>query len=120
MSCTITGLRRGGNHSATTRTTLMNDIASPSPISTRATIASRTSVTNANASCPAVMNAAPAASIRREPNRSSSMPTGTCMPAYTASCATENKASSEAPTPKRWAASTPATASEDRWNTAPT
>ena len=118
MSWTKIGLRRGGSHIATSRSTLTNVIASPMPMSSRAAIAVHTSGARAKPSCPAAISAAPVISMRREPNRSSSMPTGICMPAYMTSCATENRPSTAAPMPNRCAAVTPATASEVRWKTA--
>jgi hypothetical protein len=75
-------------------------------------------VASANTSCPVAISAAPATSMRRDPKRSSSIPTGICIAAYTASWATLNSASIAAPTPNRCAAATLVTPSEERWNTA--
>ena len=54
----------------------------------------------------------------RDPNRSTSTPTGICMPAYVSSCTTANSDSTAAVTPNRSVASSAATASEVRWKTA--
>ena len=56
--------------------------------------------------------------IRREPNRSRSTPTGTCSAAYTSSWRTVNVASWVAEMWNRSAANSPATPSEVRWKTA--
>ena len=76
-----TGTVRPGNHSGTSRSTLMKVIASPAPTSTRATTAVGTLSARASTSCPTAMVTAPATIIFREPNRSSSTPTGTWRPA---------------------------------------
>ncbi len=81
VSCDISGIRRAGNHAETSRSTLMNVIASPAPTSTLASNAVEKSVERASASWPAAMVSAPATSSRREPNRSSSTPTGICSAA---------------------------------------
>ena len=75
---------------------------------------------NAKTSCPAVISTSPDSSIARDPKRSSSTPTGTCMPAYTTSWRTVKNASGVALMSKRSAASSPATPSELRWKTAST
>ncbi len=72
----------------------------------------------ANATCPVPMTMVPASSTLREPNRSQSSPTGTCMPAYTSSWSIVNVASWAAEMPNRSAATRPATPSEERWKTA--
>ena len=65
----------------TTESTLMKVSASPAPTSTRAATASGMVPATASSTCPAAMVNAPAATSRRAPNRSSSMPTGTCSAA---------------------------------------
>ena len=81
VSWVSTGTRRTGNQAATSRSTEMNVSASPAPTSTRATMASGSTVVNASRSCPAAITVAPIAMRAREPKRSSSSPTGTCNPA---------------------------------------
>ena len=95
-----------------------NTIASPAPSSTRAATPTGNVVANANASCPVVIRVRPASSSARDPNRSSSTPTGICMPAYTTSWSTVKRASAVASISNRSAASSPATPSELRWKTA--
>jgi hypothetical protein len=114
------GTRRGGNHAGTSRTTLVNVNASPVPTSTRPSAASPIECDSASTSWPAPMIAAPTATSRRDPNRSSSAPTGTCSPAYTASWRTTKRLSTAAVAPKRSCACGPATPSEARWKTATT
>ena len=118
VSWVISGTVRPVNHMPITRSTLMNVIASPAPTSTRATMAVGTSVATARRNWPAAIVSAPARIIRREPNRSSATPTGTCSAAYTASCSTRNSETADAPAENRSCASTAATPSEARWNTA--
>ena len=96
----------------------MNVIASPAPTSTRARIASPIAWVVASTSCPIAISVAPVTISRRDPTRSSITPTGTCIPAYTASCMTLNRLSTNAVVPKRRWASTAATPSDARWNTA--
>ena len=60
----------------------------------------------------------PQSSTLREPNRSTSSPTGICMPAYTSSCSIVNVASWDAEMSNRSVAASPATASDERWKTA--
>ncbi len=67
---------------------------------------------------PPAITSAPAAIITREPNRSTSTPTGICMAAYMISCTTAKSDSTEAPIPNRAVASSAATPSEVRWKTA--
>jgi hypothetical protein len=81
VSWVISGTLRPGNHSDTTRRTLMKVIASPAPTSTRAATAVGTSVATASSACPAAIVTAPAATIAREPKRSSASPTGICSAA---------------------------------------
>ena len=81
VSWVITGTVRPGNHSDTIRSTLMNVIASPAPTSTRAATAVGTSSASPSRSWPAAIVSAPSRIIRREPNRSSATPTGTCIAA---------------------------------------
>ena len=81
MSWVISGTVRPGNHSETSRSTLMKVMASPAPTSTRAATAVGTSEASASTSWPAAIVSAPARIIRREPSRSSATPTGTCRPA---------------------------------------
>ena len=59
-------------------------------------------------------------STLRGPYRSTSSPTGTCIPAYTSSCSIVNVASCAALMPNRSEAAMPATAREERWKTAST
>ena len=120
MSWVISGTIVPGNQNETTRSTLMKVIASPAPTSTRAATAVGTSSARASTSCPAAMVTAPARISRREPSRSRATPTGICRPAYTASWSTRNSETAEAPAEKRSCASTAATPSEARWNTATT
>ena len=61
--------------------TLTKIIASPAPRTARDSTAPPNDVLNAKPSCPAVISTSPLSSIARDPNRSSSTPTGTCMPA---------------------------------------
>jgi hypothetical protein len=96
----------------------MKVMASPAPTSTRAAIAVGTSVASASTNWPAAIVSAPARIMRREPNRSSATPTGTCRAAYTASWRTRNNETAEAPAENRSWASTAATPSEARWKTA--
>ena len=65
----------------TSRITLTKIIASPAPSSARAATATGNEVAKANISCPPVIITSPTSSSRREPNRSSSTPTGICRPA---------------------------------------
>ncbi len=81
VSCVITGTRRGANQVLTSRSTQMNVMASPTPTKTRATSAQAYVSANANPACASVRVMAPVRSMRRGPNRSSSRPTGICMPA---------------------------------------
>src|SRR5690606_22140832 len=92
--------------------------ASPAPMSTRATYAGPSSSTRPSRSCPIAISVAPLAISTRDPSRSSSKPTGTCSPAYTATCTTTNVDSTVAFTPNRSAASTPATPNDPRCSTA--
>ena len=112
------GTRLAGNHDGISRSTLTKVIASPVPTSMRATIAPPADVVRAMYTCPPAMTSAPSAIIRREPIRSTSTPTGTCMTAYMTSCSTANTENSDAPIPKRAVAYSAATLSEERWNTA--
>jgi len=77
VSWVTSGARPAGNHSETSRSTLMNVIASPAPTSTRAASPAGTLPAWASSSSPAAISSAPATIIRREPIRSSSTPTGT-------------------------------------------
>ncbi len=61
--------------------TLTNTIASPPPTRMRAASPMANVPAKANQNWPAVMRSRPVISSRREPNRSSSTPTGTCMTA---------------------------------------
>ena len=81
VSWVKTGARRGGNQTVTRRSTLMKVRASPVPTSTRASTAPGTVSAVASTACPAAMTSAPAVTMRREPNRSSSTPLGTCIAA---------------------------------------
>ena len=81
MSWVISGTVRPGNQKPMTRSTLMNVIASPAPTSTRAAMAVGTSVASASTSWPIAIVTPPATMSRRDPNRSSATPTGTCSPA---------------------------------------
>jgi hypothetical protein len=60
------------------RSTLTNRQASPAPISARPIIATGYAVASANTVEPAAIDAIPASSSRRGPNRSAAAPTGTC------------------------------------------
>jgi len=81
VSWVTTGTRRAGNHCGTRRSTLRNVIASPAPTRTRATTAPVTPSANASSTWPLAITSAPVTTRRTDPNRSSSMPTGTCSPA---------------------------------------
>ena len=112
------GTRLAGNHDGISRSTLTKVIASPVPTSIRATIAPPAEVVSASSTWPPAITSAPSAIIRREPRRSTSTPTGTCMTAYMTSCSTANSENSDAPIPNRTVAYSAATPSEERWNTA--
>ena len=116
--CVTSGAWRTRNHAVTSRRTDTKIIASPAPRTARASTATGKLDANANTSCPTVIVARPTSSITRDPKRSSSTPTGICMAAYTSSWRTVKNASSVAAMPKRCVASSPATPSELRWNTA--
>lgn len=75
------GPRRAGNHRVPSRSTLMNVSASPQPSSAREASAMPYDGENAKPSCPAVNSTAPSASTFLVPSRSTSRPTGICMPA---------------------------------------
>jgi hypothetical protein len=81
VSCTITGLRRGGKERLTSLITLMNVIASPAPTSILAASPSRRSSAKAKTTWPHDMTRAPMTSMRLEPSLSTSTPTGICMTA---------------------------------------
>ena len=81
MSWVKSGARRTGNQSATTRMTLTKTMASPAPTSTRAAMPVSNEVASPKTSWPTVMSASPMRMSRREPKRSSSTPTGTCIAA---------------------------------------
>src|SRR5689334_10000852 len=118
VSWVTSGARPAGNQAGISRSTLMNVIASPAPTSTRAASPSDRLLAVAISSWPPDMNTAPTTIMRREPTRSSTTPTGTCIPAYTASWTTPSRESTPALMPKRCWASRPATPSEARWKTA--
>ncbi len=96
----------------------MKVMASPMPTRVRASRARTKESARANPTWARVITTAPVRMTLRGPKRSTSSPTGTCMPAYTISCSIVNVASCAAVMSKRSAASRPATASEERWKTA--
>ncbi len=120
VSWATNGLRAAGNQRAAIRSTLMKVIASPQPSTARDASAGANAVENANASCPALIRATPSSSTRRGPIRSTSRPTGICIPAYTRTCRIEKVDSADAPIPNRAAASSPATPRLVRCTTART
>ncbi|MGC0376155.1 hypothetical protein RKD28_003671 [Streptomyces sp. SAI-229] len=79
--CAISGPRRAGNHRVPSRSTLMNVIASPQPSRAREASAMPYDGENAKPSCPAVNSTTPMPSTFLVPSRSTSSPTGICMPA---------------------------------------
>ena len=81
VSWVTIGACRTRNQTLTIRITLTKIIASPAPRTARAATAPPKDVLNAKTSCPAVISTSPTSSMAREPKRSSSTPTGTCMPA---------------------------------------
>ena len=118
VSWVTMGMRTGGNHSATIRSSGMKTMASPIPTATRASTPIPKLSAKAKANCATVIVATPANSIRREPNRSSRAPTGICIAAYTKSWTIVKTDSFVAAMSKRSAASSPATPRELRWKTA--
>ncbi len=74
-------LRSGGNHAGTSRITLMNTSASPTPSTTRAANAAGSLEANANIVCAPAMISKPSTIKSRDPYRSISTPTGTCSAA---------------------------------------
>lgn len=117
-SWAISGPRRAGNQRVPSRSTLMNVMASPQPSSAREARAVPYDGEKAKPSWPAVNSTVPMASTFLVPSRSTSRPTGICMPAYTSSWRIENVDRAEALTSKRSAASRPATPSDVRKMTA--
>ena len=81
VTCTSIGTRTAENQNGNSLITLVNVMASPVPISTRATIAGAREVEYASDSCPRAMISAPVPITRRDPNRSASSPAGTCIAA---------------------------------------
>lgn len=75
------GPRRAGNQRVPSRSTLMNVMASPQPSRAREASAIPYEDENAKPSCPAVNSTTPKVSTRLVPSRSTSSPTGICMPA---------------------------------------
>ncbi len=111
---------RAGKWFAATRSTETKVSASPTPSTARASRPSGYDSATASRICPSPSSSSAAVSTRRGPNRSTSTPVGICIAAYTPTWSTVNVDSAAAPTPKRSAASSPATPSEVRWNTART
>ncbi len=112
--CETIGTRRVGNQEFTSRNTEVNTAASPRPTSIRPTIAPPSSVVRPSQTWPAMTTVSPAMISTRGPRRSMSTPTGTCMAAYTISCATARVDSAAASIWNRSVASTAATPSVDR------
>lgn len=79
VTCTITGARCGGNHSAMSRIALMKMPASPAPSRTRASSARGTVSASASRSCPTAITSDPTVMTARGPKRSRSRPAGICM-----------------------------------------
>ncbi|CAM5629445.1 hypothetical protein SALBM217S_02847 [Streptomyces griseoloalbus] len=79
--CPTSGPRRAGNQRVPSRSTLMKVIASPQPSSARAASAMPYDGERAKPSCPRVNSTAPRLSTFLVPSRSTSRPTGICMPA---------------------------------------
>lgn len=75
------GPRRAGNQRVPRRSTLMNVIASPQPSSAREASAMPYDGEKAKPSCPAVKSTTPRPSTFLVPSRSTSRPTGICIPA---------------------------------------
>ncbi|MDI2022123.1 hypothetical protein PJL18_02652 [Paenarthrobacter nicotinovorans] len=75
------GTLAGANHRGTRRITEMNVMASPAPTRTRPRTPPGMLSAKASWSCPAAMRTAPPATMTRDPNRSTSTPTGICSPA---------------------------------------
>lgn len=75
------GVWRTRNHRATMRITLTKTMASPPPMRIRAASPTPNVAAKANQNWPAVIRSRPPKSIRREPTRSRSTPTGTCIAA---------------------------------------
>ena len=118
VTCVRIGTRRAGNQDGMSRRTLTKVMASPVPTSIRATIAPAGEVVRAMSTWPPAMTSAPRATILREPMRSTSTPTGTCITAYMTSCRTAKTENRDAPIANRAVAYSAATLSEERWNTA--
>ena len=81
VSWVSSGTRAGANHSGISRMTEMNVMASPAPTSTRPSTPPGMLSAKASWSWPSPISRAPPAIIAREPNRSTSTPTGICRPA---------------------------------------
>ena len=69
------------NHTATSRSSEVNTIASPAPSMMRAVMPTANEPANANQSWPAVMSNSPVSMSLFDPKRSRSTPTGICMAA---------------------------------------
>ncbi len=80
-NCATIGPRRAGNQRVPSRSTLMKVIASPQPSSAREARAMPYEGEKAKPSCPAVNRTTPRPSTFFVPSRSTSRPTGICMPA---------------------------------------
>ena len=81
VSWVMSGIRATANQVATSRSTQMKVIASPIPTKTRATRATGYVEASANPVCAAVITSVPVSITLRGPNRSTSSPTGICIPA---------------------------------------
>ena len=114
------GIRRPVNQLLTSRSRQIQVIASPAPTKIRAATAAPYDSASANPACASVSVTAPVSITARGPNRSTSRPTGTCMPAYTSSWSVVNVASCAALMSNRSAAVRPATARLERWKIART
>ena len=81
VSWVSSGTRAGANHSGISRMTEMNVMASPAPTRTRPSTPAGTLSAKASWSWPSPMSRAPPAIMAREPNLSTSTPTGIWSPA---------------------------------------
>ena len=81
LSAVTNGIRRPVNQFVTTRSRQIQVIASPMPTKTRAASAAAKLSASANPVCASVSTMAPVSITLRGPYRSTSNPTGICMPA---------------------------------------
>ena len=81
LSAVTNGILRPENQVATSRSRQIHVIASPMPTKTRATSAAPYDSARANPACASTSKIAPVSITLRGPYRSTSSPTGICIPA---------------------------------------